>query len=85
VVLVSLATSLRLNTESITSELGPLLSKNAEIILQSDSEFTEASKRWQCWAAPDVNMVVEVQTEEDVQQTVRTLCAVFAFNSTSPS
>jgi hypothetical protein len=71
--------------ESITSELGPLLSKNAEIILQSNSEFAEASKRWQWWAAPDVKVVVKVQTEEDVQQTVRTLPAVFAFNTTSPS
>lgn len=54
----------------IVEELGPLLSEYAKIVLPDDVRFKDASHRWQWWDAPDVKAVVEVQSEEDVRQTV---------------
>lgn len=57
--------------ESIQEQLGPRLSQGAKIIVKDEDGFKEATERWQYWEAPHVNAVVEVQNEEDVQQTVR--------------
>jgi hypothetical protein len=58
--------------ESIQELLGPALSTRAKIVVKGADGFKKATERWQYWEAPHVNAVVEVQSEEDVIQTVRT-------------
>ncbi|KAF2121391.1 hypothetical protein BDV96DRAFT_609480 [Lophiotrema nucula] len=54
----------------ILEELGPKLSKDARILLKDHEAFTDASSRWQWWAAPEVSAVVDVYNEDDVSQTI---------------
>jgi hypothetical protein len=58
-------------TSSIQVELGSLLSPNATIISRVDPRFGNATERWQEYKSPSINIVVEVATENDVQETVR--------------
>lgn len=55
----------------ILADLQPLLSEKATILARGDEGFEQGTKRWQWWATPDVAAVVNVQSEEDVVQTVR--------------
>jgi hypothetical protein len=55
---------------SITAALGPNLSPNAAIILPDQADWRNASARWQGYAIPTYQAVVEVATEKDIQQTV---------------
>lgn len=54
----------------ILHDLGPKLSDGANIIVKGETGFEERGKRWQAWASPDVKAIVNVQTEQDVQETV---------------
>jgi hypothetical protein len=77
--LLSLATlasakwSDRSASHGIVQELGAKLSPEAAITLEGDDTFGEKTKRWQAWASPQFSAVVEVRSETDVQETVRTL------------
>lgn len=55
---------------NITAELGPLLSSKATIVFPGTSEFLVATDRDNEQAPPVFAVVVEVATENDVQQTV---------------
>lgn len=56
---------------NITSTLGPLLSPAAQIHLPGSAGFNTSTDRWQEWAPPSFAVVVQVATEEDVQETIR--------------
>jgi hypothetical protein len=66
----TLFSSRSLDIETI---LGPRLSSNASIFLPGSSEFSDATLRWQEWESPNITIVVEVATENDVQETVSCL------------
>lgn len=55
----------------ILTDLGPKLSSNAHIHLPGSSGFTEGTTRWSTLGQPDVDVVVQVATENDVAETVR--------------
>jgi hypothetical protein len=55
---------------NINAVLGPQLSSNAAIILPGQDSWANASSRWQGYAIPTYQAVVEVSTEKDIQQTV---------------
>lgn len=55
---------------NITAALEPHLSPNAAIFLPDQADWVNASARWQGYAIPTYQAVVEVATEKDVQQTV---------------
>jgi hypothetical protein len=55
---------------NITAVLGPQLSSTAEIVLPGQAYWANASARWQGYAIPTYQAVVEVSTEKDIQQTV---------------
>jgi hypothetical protein len=55
---------------NITAVLGPQLSSNAAIVLPDQVYWANASARWQGYAIPTYQAVVEVSTENDIQQTV---------------
>lgn len=57
-------------TSKVRDELGPLLSKDAVIVDSKSGNMTEATKRWQLFASPTFDVVVEVATEDDIVQTV---------------
>ncbi|KAF2096059.1 FAD-binding domain-containing protein [Rhizodiscina lignyota] len=64
--------SLLLSLDPIERELGGRLSKDASILLPSAPNFKNASDRWQNeYKAPQISSVVNVKTEEDVQETIR--------------
>lgn len=64
------------DNNSILNELGVKLSPDAKIILQGDGEFENATKRWQTFATPHFIAVVDVRSQQDVQETVRLLHAL---------
>ncbi|KAI0525614.1 hypothetical protein F5B22DRAFT_590734 [Xylaria bambusicola] len=53
------------------SNLRPLLSSGADLVLKGDPEFDTLTSRWREWHSPSINAVVQVATEKDVQETVR--------------
>jgi hypothetical protein len=61
----------RFETSQIRSELGPLLSPGAVIVDADGGNLTEATQRWQQFASPSFNAVVQVATENDIIVTVR--------------
>jgi hypothetical protein len=60
----------------IRKELGGRLSMGAGILLKGEAGFEEKVERWQSWKMPQIAAVVEVKTEEDVQETV---CLIVRF------
>ncbi|CAJ2512976.1 Uu.00g010950.m01.CDS01 [Anthostomella pinea] len=56
---------------TIQADLGPLLSPEASIVLPCDGEFANLTSRWREWHAPNISVVVQVATADDVQQVVR--------------
>ncbi|KAI0814416.1 hypothetical protein GGR55DRAFT_431499 [Xylaria sp. FL0064] len=56
---------------TVFSNLRPLLSSEASLVLQGDPEFANLTSRWREWHSPMIAAVVQVATENDVQQTVR--------------
>ncbi|KAJ4301634.1 hypothetical protein N0V90_003727 [Kalmusia sp. IMI 367209] len=55
----------------IVEELGAKLSQGARIVLKGEEGFKEQTKRWQAWSSPHISAVVDVRSEEDVQQAIR--------------
>jgi hypothetical protein len=55
---------------NITALLRPQLSSKAAIILPDQEYWANASARWQGYAIPTYQAVVEVSTEKDIQETV---------------
>ncbi|KAJ8128842.1 hypothetical protein O1611_g4791 [Lasiodiplodia mahajangana] len=53
------------------SGLRELLSPQATVALRDSPDYAKLTERWREWHAPTIAAVVEVATEEDVQQTVR--------------
>jgi hypothetical protein len=60
---------------NITAVLGQQLSSNAAIVLPGQPYWANASARWQGYAIPTYQAVVEVSTEKDIQQTVSSIVA----------
>ncbi|KAF2008888.1 FAD-binding domain-containing protein [Aaosphaeria arxii CBS 175.79] len=56
---------------SIRSELGPVLSPEAIIVDSERGNLTEATKRWQVFASPSFDYVVQVANENDIVETVK--------------
>ncbi|KAK7948541.1 FAD-linked oxidoreductase azaL [Apiospora aurea] len=56
---------------SISSELGPTLSDEGNIVLTGSTEFPDLASRWREWHAPEIVAVVKAGTEGDVQEAVR--------------
>tara|TARA_R110002060_G_scaffold51645_2_gene62684 strand:- start:581 stop:859 length:279 start_codon:yes stop_codon:yes gene_type:complete len=54
----------------ICSEQAPRLSTNASIIFPGSQLFEDTIRRWQVWQEPKFTVVVIVQTEHDIQETV---------------
>lgn len=57
---------------NIVDTLVPSLSGNASVYLPGSDGFDEATSRWSQLGAPNITIVVEVATEDDVVSTVRT-------------
>ncbi|KAI0420200.1 hypothetical protein F5X98DRAFT_38488 [Xylaria grammica] len=69
-----LATDWSIATADNTSALAdfrPLLSPEATIALRGSCLFNNLTSRWREWHAPNIAAVVQVATENDVQQVVR--------------
>jgi hypothetical protein len=64
--------SLNLNL-NISAELGHRLSPNAAIYLPTDPGWANVTRRWNNFSPPTYAALVEVQTEKDIQETVRQL------------
>ncbi|KAI8959246.1 hypothetical protein F5Y11DRAFT_333866 [Daldinia sp. FL1419] len=56
---------------NLKSNLGPRLSSDASIVLPGDEHFASLTSRWREWRAPTIAAVVQVATEDDVQQAVK--------------
>ncbi|KAH7115005.1 hypothetical protein B0J11DRAFT_444774 [Dendryphion nanum] len=54
----------------VRSELGPNLSPNAAIYDPTSPEFGSSTTRWQQFASPNVSIVVNVHTEDDIVATI---------------
>jgi hypothetical protein len=55
----------------IQQNLGPQLSRNASIYFPGGSQFAEATSRWSVYDQPNISVVVEVATAEDVAATIK--------------
>jgi hypothetical protein len=66
------------NDTGALTGLRPLLSPHAIVALRGDDDFANLTSRWREWHAPNIAAVVEVATEEDVQQVV-SVCQFIAF------
>ncbi|KAF2705684.1 FAD-binding domain-containing protein [Pleomassaria siparia CBS 279.74] len=55
----------------IRNELGPLLSQGCNIIDEASGNLTEATRRWQLFASPNFDAVVQVNNEADIIQTIK--------------
>ncbi|VBB79782.1 Putative dehydrogenase [Podospora comata] len=60
-----------LPSESVQQGLGPLLSKNASIFGPDDSRWPEATERYQDFAVPQVQVVVQPGVEDDIPTIVK--------------
>lgn len=69
---VDLPLSRRLS--NIRGELGPKLSEDAVIIDAESGDMAAATKRWQLFASPSFQAVVQVAIENDIVETVRIHC-----------
>ena len=65
------STPVNLTSAEVALQLGPQLSQDASISAEDDPRFANATSRWQSYSPPNVSVVVEVGTEEDVATTVR--------------
>ncbi|KAI5459238.1 hypothetical protein BGZ63DRAFT_456033 [Mariannaea sp. PMI_226] len=59
------------NTSIPWEELSSRLSPEASIAFPGEPTFSISTSRWREWHSPDVSVVVRVQTEKDVQETIR--------------
>ncbi|KAK3330044.1 hypothetical protein B0H66DRAFT_43569 [Apodospora peruviana] len=59
------------HTPDIKAELGPLLSRNAQIITPSSPHFGEFTERYLLSNSPEYSVVVVVDTEDDVSKAVK--------------
>ena len=62
-----------LTQAQIVYELGPMLSRQASIYFPGSLDFANATDRWNAYAAPDIRVVVEPGSDDDVAATVRDL------------
>lgn len=60
-----------LQRSNVTAVLGPLLSAGASIYFPGSDGFDNATDRWQTWKAPTLEVVVQVASEQDVEQTIK--------------
>lgn len=60
------------NITAFVDELGPQLSSEASITLVGSDQFEELTVRWTAWEAPSFRASVQVYTEDDVSNTVKT-------------
>lgn len=74
-------TSLAVSPATIIQQLGPQLASNATIYGKNNTQFANATTRWNAYAEPQFVVVVEPGTELDVAITVSYQsggCAIFA-------
>jgi hypothetical protein len=64
--------SLLVSNPNFLAGLKPQLSPGASLVLPGDASFVNLTTHWREWHAPTIAAVVEVATEGDVQQAVRT-------------
>ena len=55
-----------LTPEQAQRELGPLLSNTSSIFGPSDPRWLDATERYQLYAVPDIQMVVQPRLESDI-------------------
>ena len=84
----SLCSSTRrdLTPEQAQRELGPLLSNTSSIFGPSDPRWLDATERYQLYAVPDIQMVVQPRLESDIPKIVGVTvvahqCAVGTYNN----
>lgn len=68
---VATQTAALVRRDDIQTELGPQLSQNASIYFPGSSDFARATERWSTYAQPNISVVVQPGSEEDVATTVR--------------
>ena len=66
-------TALAPDASTVQKGLGPLLSKGATLYFPGTAQFANATSRWSAYAEPQIAVVVEPATAEDVSTTVRSL------------
>lgn len=66
-------TALAPNASNVQQGLGPLLSKGATLYFPGTPQFANATSRWSAYAEPQIAVVVEPATAEDVSATVQSL------------
>lgn len=64
-------TALAPSVSSVQQDLGRLLSKGATLYFPGSLQFANATSRWSAYAEPQIAVVVEPTTAEDVSTTVR--------------
>ncbi|KAK1691064.1 hypothetical protein BDP55DRAFT_724625 [Colletotrichum godetiae] len=65
--LASLTAQSRVSWPQLSAQLSP----NASVVLPNEPIFDDFTSRWRDWHAPDVGVVVNVFTENDIQVTIR--------------
>ncbi|KAF9877024.1 hypothetical protein CkaCkLH20_05290 [Colletotrichum karsti] len=68
---LSLASLVAQNITTSWPELSQKLSSRASIVFPNDPDFGGSVSRWREWHAPEVGAVVNVFTENDIQETIR--------------
>jgi hypothetical protein len=65
------STSRQISSVNIQRDLGAQLSKSTTILGPGDPAYSNATHRWETYAAPRVPVIVEVAAESDVAKIVR--------------
>lgn len=68
-------TPAKLDVVSLQKELGPILSTGSLIFGRNSSNWANSTARWNLYAAPDVQAVVQPAAESDVSTIVSPCCA----------
>ena len=63
-------TPITLTQAQIMYGLGPMLSRKASILFPGSLDFAKATDRWDAYIAPDIRVVVEPGSDDDVAATV---------------
>jgi hypothetical protein len=59
-----------LSPHTVASELGPLLSNSSAIFGPNDTRWQDATHRYQAYSPPDIQLVVEPGSEDDIPKIV---------------
>lgn len=73
-------TSRQISTAAVQKELGSRLSNSSAIFGPDDSRYNESTARWDNFAVPQVQLVIEPGTESDVPKIVSTINLYYFFS-----